>query len=376
MLQSYRVIRIILHLSILLLAGCFRSPSIPIGFSGELTGRRAEMGVDARDAAILAVDEINARSGIHGRQIQLLIQDDKGIPEMAREVDSEHIRQGVVAIIGHVTSEQTAAALPLINQAKVILISPTACSSDISNQDDYFFRVVPDTNYLGKSLAEYIHEQYNFPFVASVYDQSNVTYTLSMLREFSKRYHELGGMTDPPFSFQSEDSDLHAVAVQVLATHPPAVLIAASAVDSALLAQYLRQQGFQGHLFGTVWAQTDQLIEKGGQAVQGMELSTYDNLQDTRLSYLDFVNKFKKRYNRSPSLGASHAYEAVQILENALQKTDGSAQGLREALLTIKDFPSIQGSITFNPFGEVARETYIVKIEGNMFTTIKVILPP
>lgn len=72
-----------------LLTGCRAKKPILIGFAGELTGKRGELGVEARDGAQLAVEEINANGGIHGRHITLLVRDDQGDPERARQVDAE-----------------------------------------------------------------------------------------------------------------------------------------------------------------------------------------------------------------------------------------------------------------------------------------------
>ncbi len=130
---------VLLVVIVLIVVRSLRSRAFLLGFAGELTGRHAGMGVDGRDGAILAVDEINKTGGINGRKIKLIIKDDKGDPEVARRVDVELIKQGVVAIIGHITSGQTAAVLEQINKANVVLISPAASSIQFSGQADFFF---------------------------------------------------------------------------------------------------------------------------------------------------------------------------------------------------------------------------------------------
>ena len=149
------ILNLLALLGVLVLAGCQSTPPIKIGLAVELTGRRADLGVAARDGAVLAVENINANGGVAGRQIELLIMDDQGDPQIARQVDQQLVSQGVVAIVGHLTSEQTAAAFEQMNQAGVVLFSPTSSSGDFSNQADYFFRIMPSNDLMARSLARW-----------------------------------------------------------------------------------------------------------------------------------------------------------------------------------------------------------------------------
>ena len=77
-----------------LFSGCQNSEPIKIGFSGGLTGRLADLGLNGRNGVILAVEEINRNGGVAGRQIELLIRDDRQDPDVARTVDEELITKG------------------------------------------------------------------------------------------------------------------------------------------------------------------------------------------------------------------------------------------------------------------------------------------
>ena len=70
--------------------GCERSkPPIKIGLAGGLTGRHADLGINGRNGALYAVDEINRSGGINGRTVELISKDDKQDPDVARQVDRE-----------------------------------------------------------------------------------------------------------------------------------------------------------------------------------------------------------------------------------------------------------------------------------------------
>ncbi len=81
-----------------------RNNTIKIGFSGCLTGHLSDLGIGGRDAVILAVKEINAKGGVNGKKIKLIIKDDKNDPAAAVKADKELVSSGCIAIIGHMTS--------------------------------------------------------------------------------------------------------------------------------------------------------------------------------------------------------------------------------------------------------------------------------
>lgn len=363
-----------LALAFWLLAGCAPREPILIGLAVELTGRQADVGINVRDAALMAVDEVNAQGGVDGRPLQVVVRDDQGLPEVARQVNAELVEMGVAAIIGHYTSSQTAAVLDQMNAAQVVLLSPSASSTAFSGKDDYFLRLVPDTAFIGKTLGQHIMETYPVRRALGVYDANNRAFSESFWQSVDAQLRALGCETDS-IAYNSASTDLKTLAGQVAAAEADAVVIVGSAVDTAVLAQYLRQLDAQALLFSSPWAQTTQLTEKGGQAVHGMELSAFYDPGVNIPAHIEFVRAYEERFGRSPSLGISQAYEAVMVLARALEETGGSREGLREALLALSDFPGLLGPITFDAYGDVRRDIYIMRVENGQIVNKKTIAP-
>jgi branched-chain amino acid transport system substrate-binding protein len=356
------------------LAGCGSQEPILIGLSVELTGRQADVGINVRDAALMAVDEVNAQGGVSGRPLELVVRDDQGHAEVARQVDAELVNLGAVAIIGHYTSAQTEAVLDQMNAAQVVLLSPSASSSIFSGKADYFFRLIPDTYFAGIQLGEHIAQTHGASTLVGVYDENNLSFSGAFWDAVKVGFTAAGGATKS-VPFNSTAADLQQLAARIKAEQPEAVVIVASAVDTAVLAQYLRQLGVAAPLFTSPWAQTSQLVEKGGQAVEGLEISGFYNSNSTRPEHLKFVRAFEERFGRAPQLGTSQAYEAVMVLAEALRITGGSRRGLPEALHALRDFPGILGPITFDPYGDVSRDVYIMRVENGKIVEEEVIAP-
>jgi branched-chain amino acid transport system substrate-binding protein len=129
---GYILVVILFGTLVFFLKGCIKEKPIIIGFAAQLTGVQAEAGVQERNGVQLAVEKINASGGIAGRKLELCVRDDFGVPDKAKEAESELIKAGAVAIIGHETSAQTLAGLEVTNPAKVILLGPVVSSPELS----------------------------------------------------------------------------------------------------------------------------------------------------------------------------------------------------------------------------------------------------
>lgn len=354
--------------------GCATQSPILVGYAGELSGSRAELGVAGRDGAQLAVDVINQQGGVQGRPLKLLVRDDEGKPDSAREVDAELVKAGVITIIGHMTSGQTAAVFKQMNEARVVLFSPTASSTDFSGQADYFFRMLPNTDLLGSALAEHIYAR-GVRSLIGIYDVGNESHTKALWLSAQKRFAALGGRIDGTLTFKSGNADLQSVMNQVAARRPEAVAFVSSAVDTALMAQYGRQQGLTAQYFSVPWSQTPELFQKGGKAIEGMELVALYNPQNSNPVFQEFLQRFQDRYHRLPDFGAAYSYETVLALAQALQQTGGQAAGLPAALSRLQNLQGIQGKISLDAYGDVIRDVYIVKAADDHFQVIDTVSP-
>jgi branched-chain amino acid transport system substrate-binding protein len=355
--------------------GCKSREPVLIGFAGELTNRRGQGSIDARDGAQLAVDVLNAQGGIDGRPMKLLVRDDKRDPETARQVDADLIEQDVAAIIGHISSGQTAAVLDLVNDANVVLLSPISASHQFSGKRDYFFRVVPSSNVLCKALARHIYSSRHVRTLVGLYDVSNQAFTEACWTTLQTEFEALGGHAGPAFIFRHGDTDLKALITEVKQAEPEALVVIASPFDTAMLAQYARQQVLTVPFFGSSWAQSQELIEKGGQAVEDLELVVSYHPQNPYPAFTPFMEQFEARYKRRPGFGGALGYEAVLVLAHALKQTGGEAAGLTEALVEFRNLPGVQGTISLDEYGDPARDLYIVQVQDGQFKVIDTISP-
>ncbi|MGD9100430.1 MAG: ABC transporter substrate-binding protein [Anaerolineae bacterium] len=355
----------------LTLVGCTKRKPIQVGFAGELTGKRSDLGVHGRDGALLAVEMLNDAGGVAERALELLVRDDLGTPEGAQAADRELIDAGVVAIIGHMTSAQSVAALPVTEEAGMVLVAPTASTAELSGLDDYFFRVSATNTQQAPLLAHHIYQRRELSRLAVIYDDDNAAFSQSFWIGLVQAYQALGGQVSGEVHFSSSaEPDFAPLVTELRAGNPQGLLIIASALDTALIAQRVRLDNWQVPLFSSGWAQTDVLLQNGGQAVEGIEFIVAYNANRQSPAFLDFQARYQARFGRASTFASAHAYDAVMVLAAALEKTGGQAKGLPQALAETRDFEGLMGTISMDEYGDAVRTHFLITVQEGQFVPL------
>src|ERR1044072_3472369 len=130
--------------------------TIKIGYFGDLTGPTFNFGQSAINGVLMAASEINQNGGINGRQIDVVIEDDKGSPEEAARLTAKLIDgDKVVAIIAGGTSGNSRAAAPKAQASHIPLISPSSTDPAVTQTGDYIFRTCFVDSFQGEVMASF-----------------------------------------------------------------------------------------------------------------------------------------------------------------------------------------------------------------------------
>jgi len=166
--------------------------TIKIGVAGAHSGDLASYGLPTVNAAKLVVDELNAKGGVNGKKVELLIEDDACKPEIATNSATKLVSQGVDAVIGHICSGATKSALPIYKAAGVILISPSATNPELTQSGDYpnFFRTIASDDMQAKAEVDYALNALGVKKIAVIHDKGDYGKGLA---EFAKGFIEKSG---------------------------------------------------------------------------------------------------------------------------------------------------------------------------------------
>ena len=345
--------------------GCSPPEPVRIGFVGGISGRGADLGISGRDGAQLAVEQRNQAGGVAGRPVEIIFRDDHQDPEIARRVVEELVELGVSAIVGPMTSAMGVAVVPIVNERKVVMVSPTVTTEDLTGLDDYFFRVSSTTGYFSTRNAEYQLRAKKLRRMAAIYDLGNRSFSVNWLDNFRRTFVAGGGEIVTEVSFVSGgDEQYIELARRALISGPDGILIIAKSVDAALLCQQIRKLDSAVPITLADWGATERLLELGGRAVEGVSvIQTFDRDSPNR-RYREFRQAYLRRFNRDPEFAGVYAFESAGVIFETLARMEKGTD-LKQAMLAIPEFEGLQSSFRFDRFGDVSRSHASISIVEN-----------
>ncbi len=350
--------------------GCTPSP-FRIGFVGGLSGTMSDLGISGRDSLQLAAEVINEQGGIDGRSVELVIRDDRNDPDEAKKAVRELIDEDVRVIIGHMTSTMTQKTVPIANEHQVLMISPTTSTPELSGIDDYFLRVMPENTKRIIHKVEYILTDRTIRTLSAIIDVSNQGYTVPYWEQFKTSYLEKSGGTisDVVHYNSNEEVDYTHLVEKIVRNKPDALLFIANAFDTAMFCQQAAKLNYPGLLITCGWANTQELIQYGGRAVEGLFFVTVAPAE-TKPEYETFKETFNRKYGYTPAFAAVNTYDAAMIVKQAYeQKKRGET--LKDAIIRIGMFQGLQMPVFIDKYGDAARKYNRLIVKDGEFVRLE-----
>jgi len=366
----YFLSAVVLIIITLFLPACDNAKPIKIGFVGGLTGRHYGLGVSARNGAILAAEEINKKGGINGRKVQLIIKDDMQDAKVLQKVFAELLDEGVVAVIGPVTSGMSLIVTPLINERRTVAISPTATSSKLAEKDDYFIKINSNVSVFSEIMADYIVNKKKLKRIAVIYDLYNRAYTEEFLTTFKSKFTIKDGIIQE-FSYNSSEKLSYSeLSRKLISNNPDGILMITNTFDTAMLCQHIRKLNSRIPLFSSPWAMTEDILSSGGKSVEGLVFGqTY--VPDTDNPELnEFRKKFKGRFSREPDFASVKAYDAANMLFSVIPLSKNK-ETLKDTIIKRQRFKGVAGDLVLSKYGDIEEKAFLVTINDNRFIRLQ-----
>lgn len=351
----------------LCLGACRPAEPIRIGFIGALSGRGADIGESSRNAVQLAVDERNAAGGIDGRALELVVRDDQTRAEAGAQAARELAAAGVAVLIGPNISSVASGIVPVINQLGLLTISPTVSSLAFAGIDDHFLRVNWTTRDNARIYADRHVAALGRRRIAIAYDTNNAIFSRSWAEEFRLAAEAIGGQVAIEVGLDGErPGSFSEAAAQLLSAGPDAILMVTNAVDVARLAQQIRKASPSVPLAAAEWAGSEQLIEMGGRAIDGLELVQAYDRASSEPRYRRFRQAYLAHFQREPGYASVAAYDAATVALEGLARRQGE-QTLKAAIMDRPQFQGLQQVVEFDLYGDAVRQAFFVRVRDGKF---------
>ena len=349
---------------------------IVIGEYGSLTGTTATFGTSTKNGIDLAIDEINEKGGVLGKQLRVVVEDDQGRPEEAQTVVTKLItRDRVVALLGEVASSRSLAAAPVAQQNKIPMITPSSTNPKVTQIGDYIFRTCFIDPFQGLVMAKFATNTLKVKNVAVLRDIKN-DYSVGLADVFVENFTKMGGNIVSDESYSEGDTDFSAQLTAMKPKKPEAIFIPGYYTEVGLIARQARKLGLTTPLLGGDGWDSPRLWEIGGDSLNGSYYSNHSSMDDPNPVIQKFVADYKARFNEVPDSLAAGAYDSAHILVDAIRRAGSTEPAkLRDAIAQTKNFPGITGTITIDENRNAVKPAVILRVNNEKLEFVESVSP-
>jgi len=346
--------------------------NIRIGVASPFSGNAAGYGDNIKAGVNLKLKEINDAGGINGQQIELVWGDDVCEPKEAGTVGAKFAAdKSIVAVIGHLCSSATLAAMPIYVRAGLAAISPTSTNATIGDVGKgWFFRNCYTDDYQGQYLgADVVPKLLGKNKVAIFYENND--YAIGLKDSFVQGAKSGGVTVTGAEAYMKGTTDFTPQLTKLLADEPEAIFLCGYYAEGALIAGQARKLGFNGPLFGADGIDNEDYIKIGGKAADNTYLTVPFLAEAAGPAGQDFAKRFKEAYGRDVDWMSANAYDCLGILAQVIAKTGPDRKKIRDGLAAINSeangYKGITGLTYFDKKGNCAKPAFVKMVKDGKF---------
>jgi branched-chain amino acid transport system substrate-binding protein len=329
--------------------------TVKIGHSAPLTGPQAHLGKDNENGARLAIEEASARKLEIGGAIvtfALVGEDDQADPKQGTTVAQKLIDAKVNGVVGHLNSGTTIPASKLYADAGMPQISPSATNPKYTQQGyKTAYRVMANDEQQGKVLGGYATQQLAGKKIAIIDDRT--AYGQGVADEFEKAA-KAGGASIVAREFTSDKAtDFAAILTKAKSKKPDIVMYGGMDAQAGPMAQQMKKLGLKARLLMADGGCTTEFHKLAGGAAEGH----YCSLPGVPLEKMPggkaFMDKYKAKFNTEIQLYAPYAYDAANVMIDAMKRANSVEPAKYLSELPSTSFDGVTAKITFDEKGDV-----------------------
>lgn len=342
------------------------APVVKIGLAAPLTGPQAHIGIDIRNGAQLAVDDLNAAgTEIGGKKVrfELIAEDDEANPTKATTVAQKLVDSKVVAVVGHFNSGASIPASKIYSDGGVTQISPSSTNPKYTQQGfKTTFRVVAHDDQQGPTLARFALNTLKAKSIAVIDDST--AYGQGLADAFEATVKAAGATIVAREHTTDKDTDFNAILTKIKGRNPDLIMFGGIDPQAGPMVKQMTALGIKAKFIGGDGMQTPNFIKLAGGAAEGAMASMPGLPKEQMPGGKNFMEKYKTKFNVEVELFAPMAYDAVMVFADAMKRAGSTdpAQLLAEVGKT--SYQGVIGPIAFDEKGDLKNgpiTVYVVK---------------
>jgi branched-chain amino acid transport system substrate-binding protein len=305
----------------------------------------------------LAIDEVNARGGVLGKQVKLIVEDSSNNPDTGINAANRLTSTNVVGIIGPHYSSVCMAVESIVGRAKIpMLFGGTSPKLVREVNNPYIFRIRASDEIQALAACKYLVSNIGAKKVGIMYGSDEFG---TGAYQVAKEYFDSIGLPYVAEAHNVDDKDVTGQIAKLKAAQVDSVLIWSVENPYIVCARQLYEQGLRVPTIGNPSLFVQAAIDQFQPAwVEGYYGVTDFMTANPNSLVQDFINRYTSKYNGEiPDLHSAAYYGGAILLLDAVQRagsTDGEA--IRSALMGTSSLQGIVGNFTPNEYGEMIHE--------------------
>jgi len=347
------VIVLIVAMVFLLFGIGYSSEPIKIGVVGVHSGDLAPYGISGLRGVKIALKHINARGGALGRTLEGVVEDDLCKPKEAAIIATKLVVENVQAVIGHICSGATLAALEIYNEANIVVISPSATNPALTRQGRYplFFRTIAPDDKQARVQVEFALEVLKKKKVAVLHDKGVYGKGLAEFVKTNLRKSDRGKLVlyegIPPAMI-----DYSMLAQKIRRSKADAVIFGGYHPAATKLLNQMRKMGVTAVFISGDGIKDETFIEMAGEYAEGVYATAPKDTSNNPLA-MAATEAHRKEYGEIPGAFFLTAHAATLALANAINKAGTTEHADVSKALKTEYVETPLGTIIFNEHGDV-----------------------
>ena len=348
--------------------------NIRIGVASPFTGDLAAYGDNIKAGVNLKLTEINDAGGINGQKVELVWGDDLCAPKDAGTVGAKFAAdKSIVAVIGHLCSSATLAAVPIYVRAELPSISPTSTNPTIGDVGKgWFFRNCYTDDYQGQYLASHVVPKLLKKNKEAIFYENN-DYAIGLKDAFVVGAKMSGVTITGTEAYVAKTTDFTPQLTKLLVDRPETIFLCGYHPEGALIAGQARKLGFTGPFFGADGIDNEDYIKIGGEATENTYLTVPFLAASAGPAGKEFAVRFKKAYDRDVDWMSANAYDCLGILAAVIAKTGPDRNKIRNGLAAMNGpkfgYEGITGLTFFNSKGDCFKPAFVKMVKDGKFVS-------
>jgi branched-chain amino acid transport system substrate-binding protein len=344
------------------LAATSARAEIVVGVAGPMTGGNAAFGEQFKRGAEKAVADLNAKGGVLGQRLRLVMGDDACDPKQAVRVANDMAAKKAVFVAGHYCSSSSIPASDVYAESGIVQISPASTATELTGRKlTNVFRVCGRNDTQGPLAAAYVAEHFKGKRIAVVDDKS--TFGKGVADEFRRALNAKGVRPVLDDSITGGEKDYSPLVTKLKQAAADVVYFGGYHPEAGLIVRQMRAQNLKTVLVGADSLVTDEFWAITGPAGEGT-LLTFGPDPRLKPENTALVQYFRAAHYE-PEAYTLYTYAAVQAWAQAATIARSTEGAKVSAALRANQFDTAMGKIGFDAKGDVTAPGYVFYVWKN-----------